>query len=205
MPVIRISDATWTRLKVHARPLEDTADDVVKLALDALEAQKASSSSLQEVGSQFAAPAPRKSSRPRGGKMPQREFRMPLLRTLLDLGGAARVSVVRKSIEPRVAPQLGDADYALVSTGDPRWWNAVCWERAAMVREGLLDDRAERGVWRLTEVGRRQLFDYERDQRDPRESDRRAAAWAAENAEAIRVHNERIAERGIFGEDLRRW
>ena len=29
MPVIRISEKTWERLKSYARPLEDSADDVV--------------------------------------------------------------------------------------------------------------------------------------------------------------------------------
>lgn len=32
-----------------------------------------------------------------------------------------------------------------------------------------------------------------------------AKAWAEENAEAIADYNRRIAERGVFGEDLRRW
>jgi antitoxin CcdA len=41
--------------------------------------------------------------------------------------------------------------------------------------------------------------------REPALAEARAAKWAEENAEAIRVHNERIAERGIFGADLRRW
>ena len=37
MPVIRISDKTWERMKKYARPLEDLPDDVIGLALDALE------------------------------------------------------------------------------------------------------------------------------------------------------------------------
>ena len=32
-----------------------------------------------------------------------------------------------------------------------------------------------------------------------------AAEWAKENAEAIKAHNERISEHGVFGEDLRPW
>jgi hypothetical protein len=40
MPVIRISQQTWDRLKTYATPLEDTADDVVNIALDALEAAR---------------------------------------------------------------------------------------------------------------------------------------------------------------------
>jgi antitoxin CcdA len=33
----------------------------------------------------------------------------------------------------------------------------------------------------------------------------RAERWAQENAEAIEAYNARIARRGIFGTDLRRW
>jgi hypothetical protein len=40
---------------------------------------------------------------------------------------------------------LGDADYELVSNGDPRWWNAACWERDAMVKDGLLATGSKRG------------------------------------------------------------
>ena len=36
-------------------------------------------------------------------------------------------------------------------------------------------------------------------------ADSRAKQWAAENAEAIRRHNDRVSVRGIFGADLRRW
>jgi antitoxin CcdA len=43
------------------------------------------------------------------------------------------------------------------------------------------------------------------DARDPVAAAARAKQWAEENAEAIDQHNRRITERGIFGEDLRRW
>ena len=33
----------------------------------------------------------------------------------------------------------------------------------------------------------------------------RAAKWAAENATAIRAHEEQIEKFGVFGEDLRTW
>lgn len=37
MPVIRISDSTWDRLKRWAEPLEDSADDAIRRVLDAAE------------------------------------------------------------------------------------------------------------------------------------------------------------------------
>ncbi len=36
-------------------------------------------------------------------------------------------------------------------------------------------------------------------------ADERARRWADENADAVSVHNARIADRGVFGQDLRRW
>lgn len=45
--------------------------------------------------------------------------------------------------------------------------------------------------------------EYQR--RHSEEAVAKARQWAEENAAAIGVHNERIAERGLFGGDLRRW
>lgn len=40
---------------------------------------------------------------------------------------------------------------------------------------------------------------------DPAGAEARARRWAEENAEAIRLNNEAIKRRGVFGADLRRW
>jgi len=201
MPVIRISDSTWNRLKAHARPLEDSADDVVRLALDALEA----STSRRSPATAADFPGPRTvRRRKKDDRTPQRQFRLPLLRVLRLMGGAGAVADVRGRLEREIGDSLLPVDRERVSTGDPRWWNAVCWERADLVREGLLEKASRRGVWALSVAGRRHLFEREREE-GPKTVDERAARWALENAEAIRTHNDRIAERGIFGEDLRRW
>jgi hypothetical protein len=154
MPVIRISEGTWEKLKAHAIPLEDTPDDVISRALDALEAAKPKSTAVlrtprsgQREGEQ-AEPRPQ-----RGTKLPQKAFRVPLLESLYELGGQAQTSQVRKIVERRMAPQLNKADYDLVSSGDPRWWNATCWERNDLVKEGLFRRDSERGVWELSEKG----------------------------------------------------
>jgi len=145
MPTIRVSDATWERLKAHARPLEDRAEDVIIRALNVLD---------QKTGLATTEPkAPPKPSAS-GKKLPQREFRLPLMRTLLELGGSAEVSEIRKLMERKMAPLLSEADHQPVSSGDPRWWNAICWERADLVREGLFLDNSQRGVWELSEKGK---------------------------------------------------
>jgi len=92
-----------------------------------------------------------------GKKLPQKEFRLPLMKAVLELGGSADVSAVRRLMEKKVAPQLSNADYEPVSGGDPRWWNAICWERANLVREGLFMTDSPRGVWELSEKGKQLL------------------------------------------------
>jgi len=144
MPVIRISDATFARLQTHARPLEDTAEDVVRLALDALDKSK---------GVKPAAPKPKKTRR-RGNKTPQRDFRLPLMKVLLELGGSAEVKDIRDKMLPAMKARLTEDDFEAVSTGEERWWNATCWERSDLVKEGLFRDDSPRGVWELSDAGR---------------------------------------------------
>lgn len=146
MPVIRISDSTFGRLQAHARPLEDTADDVVRLALDALD-------KLKGVENALGPPMPKKKRR-RGNKTPQRDFRIPLMKVLLELGGSAQVQSIRTKLFPVIKERLTESDYQPVSTGEERWWNATCWERSELVKEGLFVKGLPRGVWALSEEGR---------------------------------------------------
>jgi hypothetical protein len=135
MPVIRISQQTWDRLKAYATPLEHTADDVVNIALDALEAARRKG--LRIARDSTAAPLPKRNSeRPKRGKRaPLKKFRAPLLETLNRLGGKAYSREIRVTMESLVAPMLGKADYELVSNAQPRWWNAIC------------SMNSERGIW----------------------------------------------------------
>ena len=149
MPVIRISDATWERMKLHARPLEDTPDDIVRRALDALEGAPAKPEPKKVIG------RPVKSAV--GKKLPQKEFREPLLRTLDAMGGGGTVDEIRKALYPRIRDRLTDADYTRVTTGEERWWNAACWERSELVKDGLFRSDSSRGYWELSDEGHKRL------------------------------------------------
>jgi hypothetical protein len=153
MPVIRISQQTWERLKTYATPLEDTADDLVNVALDALEAARRKGRHIARDS--IAAPLPkRKSNQPKRRKRaPLKKFRAPLLDTLYRLGGKAYSREIRKMIERLVAPMLGKGDYELVSNAQPRWWNAICSVRNELIREGLFRNDSERGIWELSKQG----------------------------------------------------
>lgn len=145
MPVIRVSDATWERMKSHAKPFEDKPEDIVNMALNALD---------EKLGRKRAKPPEVVVREVEGKKVPQKEFRAPLMKTLLELGGSAAVSEVREAMEKKMEPMLNAADYEPVSTGEPRWWNAICWERASLVREGFFEDNSPRGVWELSKKGK---------------------------------------------------
>jgi hypothetical protein len=104
-------------------------------------------------------PAPSAKGEPKrdagGQKLPQKEFRAPLIATLRELDGSAHVSEIRPVLEKKVQHMLGEADYELVTNGDPRWWNAACWERDAMVKDGILATGSKRGYWELSEMSMR--------------------------------------------------
>jgi hypothetical protein len=134
----------------HAQPLVDTADDIVRRALDALEGKSPEASKTA-----------RKSRRRSNGRapdqLPQREFREPLLVTLRGLGGAGSLDEVRKAIYPRIKAKLRSGDHRTVATGEPRWWNAICWERNELVKEGYLRSDSARGRWELSAEGYRNI------------------------------------------------
>jgi restriction system protein len=77
----------------------------------------------------------------------------PLLDALRDLGGAGRP----KEATEKIAKNLSIPDSVLeeiMKSGTPRFANQVAWARQYLVWEGLLEDNT-RGIWTLTEKGRR--------------------------------------------------
>lgn len=152
MPVIRVTDETLERLKRWAEPLVDTAESALAKALDAAERGR------KHAGRDPLPPAA-KPSRPRRrrttakNKLPQKEFRQPLLELLYELGGSAQVADLQPLMKEKMASAMLPGDLEPVSSGDERWWNATCWERGNLVKEGYLRDDSPRGTWELSEQG----------------------------------------------------
>ena len=181
MPTIRISDESMQRLKEWAEPLEDSAEDAFRKVLEAAERDREArgrkshrpaapptlrSAKSPAVGAGLSAVGPRRAKSPAVGaglsaaglkyaKLPQREFREPLLKVIYDFGGSAQMRDVLPVLKERVDSRLLPGDFERVSTGDERWWNAACWERSELVKEGYLRNDSPRGVWALSEKGTR--------------------------------------------------
>ena len=173
MPTIRISDKSWERLKAWAEPLVDTADSAMEKVLDAAERSRGvtpvpqgppvpSKAGLSAVEpSRAVTPRPQKRSVPnkpglaaaKHAKMPQKEFREPLLQVIYELGGNAHVHDLRPILKERMGSRLLPGDFEHVSGGVERWWNAACWVRQELVDEGYFRKGSPRGVWELSDKG----------------------------------------------------
>ena len=136
------------RLKAWAEPLEDTAESALAKALDAAEDSR--KLPRRERSTTAAKARPRAASR---DKLPQKDFRQPLLELLYEMGGLVRVTDLRPVMKKKMMSALLSGDLERVSTGDERWWNATCWERSNLVKEGYLRDDSSRGIWELSESG----------------------------------------------------
>jgi hypothetical protein len=156
MPVIRITDATWDRLKRWAEPLEDSPEDAARKVLEAAEEKlKCSQPWLPKQKNKVIEKSPPKSSRLRKGmKTPQQAYRSPILEAIYELGGKGSMDSVLKHVEEKMRNLLGDVDYQnLASGGDIRWRNTAQWERLVLVKDGLLKDDSPQGIWELSDKG----------------------------------------------------
>lgn len=93
----------------------------------------------------------------RGIRTREEQYFLPILRTLVEQGGSAKINEVIDRVGKQMKGVLKSVDYEpLASDPDmPRWRNAAQWARWTMVNEGLLKADSPRGVWEITEAGRR--------------------------------------------------
>ena len=95
---------------------------------------------------------------PRGKATPQSAYRQPILQVLIEMGGSGRMSDVLTRVEQVMRGRLKQVDYEpLPSDGMLRWSKSAQWARNRMAREGLLKPNSPRGVWEISDAGRKAL------------------------------------------------
>jgi len=90
----------------------------------------------------------------------ERDFRLPILEALDELGGRARAEEVRPIVEREMQGKLRPDDHGILpSNGELRWWNSAKYERKHMLRmrPPLLNPSCSRGWWEITDAGREYL------------------------------------------------
>jgi len=96
---------------------------------------------------------------PRGLRTPQEAYYRPILQALINLGGSVKMNEVLALVEQMMKDTLKDVDYEPLASNPemPRWRNAAQWARQALVEEGFLKADSPRGVWEISESGRKKL------------------------------------------------
>lgn len=86
-------------------------------------------------------------------------FRIPILESLIELGGRAPMKEVLEKVYEKMKTQLNEYDLSPLPSNpsQKRWENAVQWCRLNMVKEGLLSSDSPWGIWEISEKGRKFL------------------------------------------------
>lgn len=97
----------------------------------------------------------------RGLRTPESEYYRPILQALVEMGGSGRVAEVLERVGELMQSVLREVDHEPLEShnGAPRWRNAAQWARNSMVNDGLLKGDSPRGIWEITDQGRRLLSD----------------------------------------------
>ncbi len=101
-------------------------------------------------------------STPRGRRIspyaPVHAYWVPILQSLVEMGGAGSGDEVIERVGRKMESILKPADYERLPSGiEIRWRNRAAWQRFNMRREGLLSPDSPRGIWEITEEGRKWL------------------------------------------------
>ncbi|RKY41126.1 MAG: hypothetical protein DRP76_00555 [Candidatus Omnitrophota bacterium] len=98
----------------------------------------------------------------RGLRTPQDEYIIPILQTLVELGGKAEMYAVLKGVFEKMKDRLNQYDMQALPSNpsQKRWENTAQWSRNTMVKEGLLSSKSPRGIWEITAAGRRFLSEH---------------------------------------------
>jgi len=91
----------------------------------------------------------------RGLRTPEEKFALPILESIIELGGKAEMKDILKLMHDKMKSILNKYDYEALPSNpkQKRWENTAQWARNTMVNEGLLSSDSPRGIWKITEEG----------------------------------------------------
>ncbi len=91
----------------------------------------------------------------KGLRTPQKDFRLPILEVLFEMGGSGNRKDIIKNVYEKMKDKLNryDHQYLESSPETPRWYNTIQWCRLSLVKEGLLKSDSPYGIWEISEKG----------------------------------------------------
>jgi restriction endonuclease Mrr len=93
----------------------------------------------------------------KGLRTPEEQFVIPILEAIIELGGKAEMRDVLELVHSKMKGILNSYDYEPLPSNpkQKRWENTAQWSRNTMVNEGLLAKDSPRGIWEITDKGRK--------------------------------------------------
>jgi hypothetical protein len=93
------------------------------------------------------------------GAISEKEYRVPILEALLEMGGKGTVKEIFGIVEEKMKYRFSSLDLEILKSGYIRWQLMTAWQRMRMVKEGLLRSDSRRGIWEITDKGKKFLED----------------------------------------------
>ena len=166
-PSIDLDDEVFEYLKSKAEPFVDTPNTVLRrlLGIDSSgkptrnvksATPKPVSTRTTKAGKRTAkADAPKRTRAASGTLLPEERYERPLLKALADAGGQAPYRDVVEAVGRELKDDLMPADFENLRSGSVRWQSRLQFVRLRLIERGCLDKNAPRGVWGITDAGRR--------------------------------------------------
>ncbi len=172
---LSIDDDVFAALQEQAEPLVDDANSVLRRVLGITPAATALTtpvvplrpaptsvdSGVREKRSRTSrkktARTKGRSRAARGTVLPETAYELPVLRALQEQGGRAPATEVIERVGELLAGQFLPADHEKVSSGLVRWKNKVQFARLTLVKSGDMVKDSPRGLWEITDQGRRRV------------------------------------------------
>lgn len=169
-PTIRIDDEVFDELKKHAEPFVDTPNTVLRRLLDLGVSSNgdAEVTGVEQTTERRGGDGKRGRQRRRKAKvrapraktgtiLAESEYEIPMLEIISEHGGRAAAREVLDELETRLGDQLTEVDKQELSSGNVRWRNRAQFVRLRLVERGDMVKDSPRGMWEVTEQGRRRI------------------------------------------------
>lgn len=149
---VDLDDEIFSLLQAQAQPFTDTPNSVLRRLLK-LDPDTSTNHAGTEPGRAKASPG--NSSRAAVGTLlPEERYEMPLLTTLMEMGGEASTRAVRDAVGELLQDELTAQDREPLASGDIRWQNRLQFVRLRLVERGFLESNSPRGIWQISSRGR---------------------------------------------------
>jgi tetrahydromethanopterin S-methyltransferase subunit G len=105
----------------------------------------------------------------KGLRTPKEQFIIPILEAIIELGGRAKVKDVLERVHDKMKGILNEHDYKPLPSKpkEKRWENTAQWARLDMVEKGLLAKDSPRGIWEITDKGRKYYYEEKKKKGGP--------------------------------------